>query len=109
MRKCISPVGFILIITLLGQFCHAQTRPSDDKPPVVLGQLPKLLPHSRPSLTDAEVRHIKSLIASLANLDKPDFGLSATLSGSDFAPIPGQEQVGTLVLLPTTVLQPLRR
>jgi hypothetical protein len=38
------------------------------------------------------------LIANLATLDKPDFGLSPTLSGDAFAPIAGQEQAGAMML-----------
>ena len=49
-------------------------------------------------MTDAQQRHIRELITSLAKLDSPDFGLSATLSGTDFAPIPGQQHAGALLL-----------
>ena len=49
-------------------------------------------------MTDAQIRHIKELITSLASLDKPDFGLSATMSGTDFAPIQGQEHAEAFLL-----------
>jgi hypothetical protein len=38
------------------------------------------------------------LIADLAKLDGAGVGLSATLSGHDFAPVPGQARVSTLLL-----------
>jgi hypothetical protein len=38
------------------------------------------------------------LIDSLAALDKPDFGLSSTLSGDTFAPVPGQGRAATFLL-----------
>jgi hypothetical protein len=52
----------------------------------------------QPQLTAAQVRHIKQLIASLADLDKPDYGLSSTLCGSTFSPIAGQDHVEMLLL-----------
>ena len=66
--------------------------------PVKLGKVPDLRLTPRPALTEAQARRIKDLIAGLAALDKPDFGLSATLSGEAFAPIPGQQHVGALLL-----------
>ncbi|HEX4123434.1 MAG TPA: hypothetical protein VHY37_01820, partial [Tepidisphaeraceae bacterium] len=74
--------------------------PASADPPITvkLGPLPDLKLQPRPPISAAQAKHIKQLIASLAKLDKPDFGLSATLSGSDFLPLPGQEQVATMVL-----------
>ena len=41
---------------------------------------------------------IKGMIAGLAALDRPDFGLSATLSGNAFSPVPGQSRADTMLL-----------
>ena len=65
---------------------------------VKLGKIPNLRLAPRPALSATEAERIKALIAGLAALDKPDFGLSATLSGSDFAPLPGQRRAGAMLL-----------
>jgi len=65
---------------------------------VKLGELPALRLAPGPAIGKAQAKMIKHLIASLADLDKPDFGLSATLSGTTFAPLPGQSQAGALLL-----------
>jgi hypothetical protein len=57
--------------------------------PLKLGKIPDLHLAPRPPVTEAQAKRIKNLIAGLAALDKPDFGLSTTLSGEDFAPVPG--------------------
>ena len=41
----------------------------------------------RPPVSEVEAAKISALIKKLALIDKPDFGLSATLSGDAFAPI----------------------
>ena len=73
---------------------------ADDKPALSgkLGEVPKINPMLRPSLTDAEKKHIKDLIASLSGIDTPDYGLSAMLSGSNFSPIAGQEQIQSMLI-----------
>jgi hypothetical protein len=63
-----------------------------------LGQLPDLRLNSRPPVIEAQAKRIKELIAGLAALDKPDFGLSATMSGDSFSPILGQEHAGMMLL-----------
>lgn len=65
---------------------------------VKLGKLPNIELKETPSITPELDKRIRELIASLAFLDKPDFGLSATLSGHDFAPIPGQSQAGSFLI-----------
>ena len=44
--------------------------------------------------TEAESRKIRGLIADLAKIDNPDFGLSPTLTGDAFAPIPASGHFG---------------
>ncbi|CAN5200719.1 hypothetical protein BH11PLA2_BH11PLA2_51050 [soil metagenome] len=50
-----------------------------------------------PATVEQKAR-IKKLIADLARMDQPDFGLSATLTGTAFAPLPGlaKLQVGLI-------------
>jgi hypothetical protein len=68
------------------------------RPPVKLGKIPELRLAPRPALSGAQAKHIKDLIADLARLEKPDFGLSSTLSGDAFAPLPGQSRASTMLL-----------
>ena len=63
-----------------------------------LGTVPDVKLTPRPPTDPALVRRIKGLIADLANLDGADVGLSATLSGGNFAPVPGQARFDVLVL-----------
>jgi len=64
---------------------------------VKVGDLPNLRVAARPAVSDAQAGKIKDLIAGLAKLDKPDFGLSATLSGDSFSPLAGQSRARALV------------
>ncbi len=66
--------------------------------PIKLGKVPDLHLGPRPPISEVQARKIKSLIAGLANMDKPDFGLSGTMSGDTFAPIPGQTRAGAFIL-----------
>lgn len=56
---------------------------------VRLGKVPPVRLKPRPPATDEQAKRIKALIAELAKIDKPDFGLSGTLTGTAFAPLPG--------------------
>jgi hypothetical protein len=67
-------------------------------PPVKLGKVPDLRLTPRPPVGEAQVKRIKSLIAGLEALDKPDFGLSRTFSGRAFAPVAGQSRAGVMLL-----------
>src|SRR5262249_6101904 len=73
--------------------------------PLKLGKLPELRLAPRPAVSEDQAERIKKLIASLATLDKPDFGLSATLSGEAFAPITSQSRA-TTVLFANHGIQP---
>jgi hypothetical protein len=66
--------------------------------PYKLGKIPKLTLAPRPPLTADQAKQIRKLVAGLADLDSPDFGLSATLSGENFAPVPGQQHAGMMLL-----------
>jgi hypothetical protein len=65
---------------------------------VRLGKVPPVKLAPRPELTEEQKKGIKALIAKLAIIKNPDFGMSATLSGHAFAPLPDQEkwQMGVL-------------
>ena len=65
---------------------------------VRLGKVPPLKSEPRPALTDAQKKRIKALIAQLAEIKDPDFGMSATLTGHAFAPLADQKHVQALVL-----------
>jgi hypothetical protein len=65
---------------------------------VKLGMIPELGLTPGPAVDETQAKRIKNLIANLAALDRPDFGLSATLSGIAFAPLSGHSQAGALLL-----------
>lgn len=58
-----------------------------------LGKIPKVVLRPRPKVTEEKAKHIKDLIAKLAEIDRPDFGLSPSLNGSAFTPLPGHEKM----------------
>jgi hypothetical protein len=64
----------------------------------VLTEIPDIILDPQPPLTKEEEAQILKLIGNLARIDSPDFGLSPTLSGSAFVPIPAARQAATLLL-----------
>jgi hypothetical protein len=62
------------------------------------GKVPDLKLPPRPPVDAARTKKVKDLIAALAALDRPDYGLSATLRGDAFAPLPGQARAGAFLL-----------
>ena len=95
----LRPTLLFLGLVLATSFARAaQPLPPPPAPALTLGPLPDASLPERPPLTPELTRHITDLIDGLTTLDKPDFGLSSTLSGSAFAPLPGQEEVGALLL-----------
>jgi HEAT repeat protein len=65
---------------------------------VRLGPIPSIKLEPRPALTDDKNKLIKKLIADLAGIDAPDFGLSAAVTGRSFAPVPGHERAEMMLL-----------
>jgi HEAT repeat protein len=61
--------------------------------PVKLGRIPSIQLPPRKSLDKATESRIKALIAKLADIQDPDFGISATLTGRAFAPLPDRTQM----------------
>ncbi len=58
---------------------------------VRLGKIPDLKPAARAAVPAARKREIKALIALLAEVKEPDYGLSSSVTGDAFAPLPGHE------------------
>jgi hypothetical protein len=70
---------------------------SKGKVVVGLAKLPAIKLPAAAALTPKQAAEIKNLIAGLAKIDKPDFGLSATMSGDAFLPIEGMSHAGALL------------
>jgi hypothetical protein len=58
--------------------------------PVRLGKVPRVTLQPGKPLSPEKQKEIRGLIAQLAEVKDPDFGLSGTLSGHGFAPLPHQ-------------------
>jgi hypothetical protein len=103
MRNVLVAVLALILTWTLGVPClsandgKSNSEPKEPALPVKLGRVPAIKFEARPPLSDAKVKQIKGLIADLAKLDSPDFGLSATMSGDAFAPLPGQSRATTLL------------
>jgi HEAT repeat protein len=65
---------------------------------VRLGKVPSIKLTPRAAVTDEQKKRIKALIAKLAEIKDPDFGMSATLTGEAFAPLSGQARAAMLLL-----------
>src|SRR5262249_7737723 len=115
-----SLAGFLVssavVIVSLGAAAYFFAFPEPPARPVTvkLGEVPKLDLTPAPAVREAPAGRIRRLTAPLADPDEPDFGLSASLSGSAFAPLPGQHQAGALLLTdhglqPSEALQTLVR
>jgi HEAT repeat protein len=59
-----------------------------------VGKIAELKLEPQSPLTDAEKKEIKALIAKLAEVDSPDYGMAPTLSGHAFAPLPDRGHFG---------------
>lgn len=68
------------------------------RPKVKLGKIPALTLAGRNPLSKEKVAQIKGCIARLAEIEKPDFGLSSTMSGRAFLPLPSQRESGAMLL-----------
>ena len=97
MIRNLGRTALILGLGLAGPPVRAdEPAPKNPAPPVKLGKLPDLRLGPRPAADQA--KKIRDLIVGLATLDKPDFGLSSTMSGNAFSPVPGQSQTGAFLL-----------
>ncbi|HKQ50703.1 MAG TPA: hypothetical protein VJZ71_21725 [Phycisphaerae bacterium] len=68
------------------------------RPKVKLGSVPAIELGPREPLTKEKATQIKACIARLADIDAPDFGLSTTMSGTAFLPLPNQQHSGAMIL-----------
>lgn len=101
LMKTPLALGFLLAVLAGLRISAVAADEPKAKPPgaaVKLGKIPDVKLALRPAVDPARVKHVKGLIADLAKLGGPGVGLSATLSGHDFAPVPGQAQAGVLLL-----------
>jgi hypothetical protein len=65
---------------------------------VRLGTIPRIQLAPRPAVSEQRKKEIQSLIAELNEVQSPDFGLSDSLTGHAFAPLPGHHVLGTILL-----------
>jgi hypothetical protein len=73
--------------------------PDPSAPPQVeLHKVDSIKLEPQPLLTKEEEAHILGLIRNLAKIDSPDFGLSPTLSGEAFAPVPAAQKAGAFLM-----------
>jgi hypothetical protein len=70
------------------------------RPTVRLGKVPVIKLDAQPPVSEEDAAKIRRLIASLAEIDSPDFGLSPTMTGHSFAPIAGAHHASTFLLTP---------
>ena len=76
---------------------RAQSKPV----PPQLVELPRVTFDSkRYGATAEEQEEIQRCIAELSHIDKPDFGLSSTFSGGQFAALEDTQHVSTLIFGP---------
>src|ERR1051325_10252413 len=66
---------------------------------VKLGEVPPVPKLLTKPLTKMEIGEIKNLIAELSKIDRPDVGLSPTMSGNSFPPLAGTIESGAMMLL----------
>jgi hypothetical protein len=64
---------------------------------ISLHALPPIASPAEPVLAPADEKGIQDLIAQLADMKDPDYGLSPTMSGHSFAPVPRSEQSGAFL------------
>lgn len=99
----VRSVILVLICASLLLACCMTGRADDDQaedetgqsrdreiPSSILGPLPDIALLAKPLPDDGRKKRIKQAIDALVELDAPDYGFSATLSGSNFAPLPDQ-------------------
>jgi hypothetical protein len=116
-RRChlwVLASAIILGIAACGQ-AGAPDRPDSDTPPapvtkaeqpvpttkhlpVHLGKIPSLTLAPRPPLDGKREAALKNCIRRLADIDRPDYGLSPTMSGAAFLPLADQHQARVLLL-----------
>ena len=93
----VAPLLFLAIPIVAAP--GSEPEKSDAVPVVRLGNIPKLRLAHATRASAQEAREIPQLIRRLATIDRPDFGLSGTMSGHAFLPIDGMSKAGALLLV----------
>jgi hypothetical protein len=91
----VAALSFLWLLAACPPAAAQEKRPETT---MKLGKVPDVRLNPRLAVGEEQAKWIKRLIAELADLDGASVGVSATLSGHDFAPVPGQSQVGVLML-----------
>jgi hypothetical protein len=94
----LGPLFALLAGSRLPSAAADEPKAKPPEPTVKLGKIPDVKLTPRPAVGQGRAKRVKESIADLAKLDGADVGLSATLGGHDFAPVPGQSHVGVLRL-----------
>lgn len=98
--KSLNVTGFfaaMLLLAVIAIHAHAaekQVRTRPNRKSLTLVEVPTIKLKNEGGATEAEIKKIKGLIADLAKTDRPYFGLSPTLTGEAFAPLPMSEHFG---------------
>jgi hypothetical protein len=101
-----SIIGLVSCLTVIASSLAATNSPWSKEefrrvregPFVKLGNIPALSVSNELKATASETAQIKQHIANLAKIEKPDFGLSATMSSTAFAPVRGEQHGGGFLL-----------
>lgn len=84
-------------VLVLGCIAGADAEEEQEKPRVHPFKMPRL--PKAPPLTAEESKEIDEIVASLSKIKDPDFGLSSTISGSSFPPVPDAEHASSLIFM----------
>ncbi len=101
--------ALIVLVDVMNAKCQTRAQAQADRndeaidlerlrPKVKLGKVRQIELTPREPLSKEKTAQITSCIARLADIESPDFGLSATMSGQAFLPLPSQRQSHAMVL-----------
>lgn len=94
-----NSVKAVLVALSICGIAQAQESAEKPEPPTVkLGKIPEIALAPRPPLEKERIAKIRAYIAKLADIERPDIGLSTTMSGHAFLPLPDQRQFGAGLL-----------
>src|SRR5579862_8732056 len=89
-----------VVLTILVWLAEQPADASGAPPKVTLRKKTSIAVEAQSPISPQEAERIKRLIHDLAKIDHPDSGLSATFSGSSFAPVAGAERLGGILMTP---------
>lgn len=93
-----QPFGFVTAIRPEGTAEWSHQEKTNQKLTVKLGNVFAVKLEDQKPISAEEAARIKYFIASLAQIDHPDFGISPMMSGHAFTPIAGAEEAGAMLL-----------